>query len=165
MKDFVRLLPIVSACVMTQACAVGPAPNSGAPDKLASQRVAAPGSPLASSPINATSSTTAPTATSPGQSTEVNTAAPLPKVHRIVLEDKTLTNAEVKELFARGFKPIGRNGEVYYCRQEPDIGSRFTSMSCNTADQLKLLMQDSKNLLHDKQRPGACGSMHGLGGC
>ena len=156
MKALVRLLPIVSACVLTQACAVDPAPNSVTPDKPASQRVAAPGPQSASSPIKAISSTTAPTAGSPEQSTEANPAATPPKVHRIVLEDKTLTNAEVKELFSRGFKLLARNGEVYYCRPEPDIGSRITLMNCKTADQMKQLMQTSKDFLFKSQTTSGC---------
>ena len=162
MNAFVRVLPIVATCVVTLAFALEPPPNSVEPDKPASQPVAAPGSQPHSSPISAISDAAAHTAASPAtQATEVNTAPTPSKPHRIVLEDKTLTNAEVRELFARGYKPIGRGGEVYYCRREPDIGSHFTSMSCKTADQMKQLMQDSKDFLLDRQKPNGCG----YGGC
>jgi hypothetical protein len=73
---------------------------------------------------------------------------------KIVLEDKTLTNDEVAKLFADGYKPSTRNGEVVYCRKETVTGSRFKQMSCKTADQLKAITQASKDLLAEKQRPG-----------
>jgi hypothetical protein len=76
--------------------------------------------------------------------------------NRIVLEDKTLTNDEVKALFAQGYKPVGRNGEVYYCRREQQTGSRFATMTCKTADQMKQIAQDGKELLSAKQKPGGC---------
>jgi hypothetical protein len=76
--------------------------------------------------------------------------------NRIVLEDKTLTNDEVKALFAQGYKPVGRNGEVYYCRREQQTGSRFATMTCKTADQMKQITQESKDLLSTKQKPSGC---------
>src|SRR6202012_5058428 len=57
--------------------------------------------------------------------------------NRIYLEDKTLTNDEVKKLFAQGYKPTSRNGEVYYCRKEGTLGTRFETTTCRTAQQMK----------------------------
>jgi hypothetical protein len=125
---FVRLLPVVVACAVTQAFADDPPPKPVEPTKPASP------------PASATTPSTAP---------------------RIVLEDKTLTNEEVKQLLARGYKPVGRSGEVYYCRREQPVGSRINKMSCKTADQMKQIARDSKDMLADKQKAGTCGS----GGC
>jgi hypothetical protein len=72
---------------------------------------------------------------------------------RVVLEDKTLTNAQIAALFAQGYKPVERHGEVYYCRRESETGSRFQKMSCKSADQIKQLTRDSKDLLAEKQMP------------
>jgi hypothetical protein len=70
-----------------------------------------------------------------------------------VLEDKTLTNQEVAKLFVDGYKPSTRNGEVVYCRKETVTGSRFKEISCKTADQIKQITRDSKDLLAEKQLP------------
>jgi hypothetical protein len=74
----------------------------------------------------------------------------------IVLEDKTLTNDEVRQLLSRGYKPVGRGGEVYYCRREEKTGSRFTTMSCKTADEMKQLTREGKDMLAAKQKSGGC---------
>jgi len=87
------------------------------------------------------------------------------KLPRVVLVDKTLTNDEVRQLFARGYKPVARGGEVYYCRREQETGSRFETMSCRTADQLKQLMENSKDLLAEKQKSSGCRSGEKAAGC
>jgi hypothetical protein len=85
-------------------------------------------------------------------------AAPV-KTNRIVLEDKTLTNDEIKALFAQGYKPKSRDGQVYYCRQETQTGSRFATMTCRTAEQMKQIAQDSKDLINNTQKVGGCRSL------
>jgi hypothetical protein len=82
-------------------------------------------------------------------------------VNRIYLEDKTLTNDEVKALFAQGYKPTSRNGEVYYCRKEAQLGTRFEHMTCRTADQMKQIAQQSKDMAAEKQRMSTCSSQGG----
>jgi curli biogenesis system outer membrane secretion channel CsgG len=74
---------------------------------------------------------------------------------------QTLTNEEVRQLLAQGYEPVGRRGEVYYCRREQIAGSLIAAMSCKTADQMKLLTQESKDMLAAKQKPSGCG----YGGC
>jgi hypothetical protein len=87
----------------------------------------------------------------------VAAAAPQ-KTDRVYLEDKTLTNEEVKKLFDQGYKPTSRNGEVYYCKKEGQIGTRFEKTSCRTAEQMKEQERESKDLALEKQRPGGCTS-------
>jgi len=78
------------------------------------------------------------------------------QTNRIVLEDKDLTNEEIKALFAQGYKPMSRDGKVYYCRQEMKTGSRFSTPICKTAEQMKQLTQDSKDLANTSQKIGGC---------
>jgi hypothetical protein len=73
-----------------------------------------------------------------------------------MLEDKTLTNDEVRALFEQGYKPVERNGQVFYCRRQVETGSHFATTTCKTADQMKQIAQDSKDMLSAKQRPGGC---------
>lgn len=91
------------------------------------------------------------------------TAATPAKTNRVVLEDKDLTNDEIKALFAQGYKPMSRDGKVYYCRQEMKTGSRFGTTVCKTAEQMKQLTQDSKDLVNSTQRGGGCRA--NAGGC
>lgn len=137
MNRFLRLLAVMGACLVMYACASErPAGPAAAPAK-------------AVPPPAATSIATAPD--SPG--------AAAAKPRRIVLEDKTLTNDEIKALFAQGYKPVGRDGKVYYCRREMLTGSRFSTTTCKTAEQMKQLTQDSKDLIKNTQRTGECRSM------
>lgn len=84
------------------------------------------------------------------------TAATSARTNTIVLKDDTLTNDEIKALFAQGYKPMGRGGKVYYCHQEMKTGSRFSTMTCKTAEQMKQLTQDSKDLISSSQKTGGC---------
>jgi len=127
----------MSACILTCACA--------------SDRSASPAAAAARPPASPAATTTA---TAPD-----GTAATPVKTDRIVLEDKTLTNDEIKALFAQGYKPIGRDGKVFYCRQEMKTGSRFSTMTCKTAEQMKQLTQDSKDMINDVQKTGGCRSL------
>jgi hypothetical protein len=78
------------------------------------------------------------------------------KPNRVYMEDKTLTNDEVKKLFEQGYKPVSRNGEVYYCKKEQALGTRFATTTCRTADQMKEIERESKALTAEKQRPSGC---------
>jgi hypothetical protein len=127
-----RLLPIVGTCVIVCACA--------------SNR---PTPPVAARPVPPPAAATTPTATD-------GTAASPARTNRIVLEDDTLTNDEIKALFAQGYKPMGRGGKVYYCHQEMKTGSRFSTTTCKTAEQMKQLTQDSKDLISSSQKTGGC---------
>ena len=134
MNPLIRLIYVGCACVVLHACSTArPSPPPAATAAVAPSSISAPATGAPPSGI---------------------TAGAQP--NRIVLEDKTLTNDEVKALFAQGYKPVGRNGEVYYCRREQQTGSRFATMTCKTADQMKQIAQDGKELLSAKQKPGGC---------
>ena len=137
MNRFFRLLPVIGACIFVGACA--------------SDRPAAPA-------VAATKPAPAPAATTIATAPDGTAATPA-KANRIVLEDKDLTNDEIKALFAQGYKPMSRDGKVYYCRQEMKTGSRFSTLTCKTAEQMKQLTQDSKDLINSTQRTGECRSL------
>jgi hypothetical protein len=101
-------------------------------------------------------------ATAPPAAADGDTAASAQKVKRLYLEDKTLTNDEVKALFEQGYKPMSRNGEVYYCRREAQLGTRFETTICRTAQQMKDFERESRDLAADKQKSSGCLSIdHG----
>jgi hypothetical protein len=72
---------------------------------------------------------------------------------KLVLEDKTLTNAEVSRLLSQGYKPQkGRNDTVLYCREEAQLGTHFTKKVCMSADQIKQATLDSTDLTRKFQQ-------------
>ena len=48
-----------------------------------------------------------------------------------------VTDALIKKMRGRGYKPINRNGILVFCRSEGQLGSHFERTRCNTIDELK----------------------------
>ena len=135
MKTFIRLMPVLVACVATQAFASDDPPTTPAPVEAAKPATAA----------TPTATANAPAATS---------SAPAPATgQKLVLEDKTLTNTEVSRLLSQGYKPQkGRNDTVLYCREEAQMGTHFTKKVCMSADQIKQATLDSTDLTRKFQQ-------------
>jgi hypothetical protein len=79
------------------------------------------------------------TAAQPGSTaTSLVTANAKPvanKSGRKVLVDDTVTDAQLKQILAKGYRPESqaRDNEVYYCRSERELGTRFETRICRTA--------------------------------
>jgi hypothetical protein len=69
-----------------------------------------------------------------------------------VLVDKTLTNSQVKQLLAKGYKPQSHGDNVYYCRREQEMGSRFEHKVCKTADQITRDELDGQEMTQNAQK-------------
>jgi uncharacterized protein len=69
----------------------------------------------------------------PAGSSAAKPAAPKPGIK--VLVDDTVNDAQLKQILAKGYKPESqaRGNEVYYCRKETELGSRFETKVCRTA--------------------------------
>jgi hypothetical protein len=92
--------------------------------------------PVASAQTAAQSSTTASpqamkSATSDSSADKVTANKP----GRKVLVDDTVNDAQLKQILAKGYRPESqaRGNEVYYCRKETELGSRFETKVCRTA--------------------------------
>jgi len=57
------------------------------------------------------------------------------KPARKVLVDDTVTDAQLKQILAKGYKPESqaRGNEVYYCRRERSLGTRLETKICKTS--------------------------------
>jgi hypothetical protein len=57
------------------------------------------------------------------------------KPERKVLVDDSVTSAQLKQILGKGYRPESqaRGNEVYYCRSEHELGSRFETKVCRTA--------------------------------
>jgi len=120
------------------------------PSSSPSSAAAPPSStPAPTEPAAAAAATPATTA-SPSAPAADSSAKPKP----VVLEDKTLTEQEVKQLLAQGYRPLTRDGQLYYCRRETETGSRFANLQCRTGEQAKQRTQDGNDWLSKVQKPG-----------
>lgn len=63
------------------------------------------------------------------------------KPGRKVLVDDTVNDAQLKQILAKGYQPESqaRGNEVYYCRNDHELGSRFETKVCKTA---RRILQD-----------------------
>jgi hypothetical protein len=155
---------MICACAVTQAFAGGAASNSGEPEQPASQpgTDTAPQSAVAAqqssqpattaSDADAKPSTSAKTSTSQSPAAASTATTPADKPAKVVLVDTTLTDAQVKQLLAKGYRPQARGGDVYYCRREAELGSHFEKKVCKTAEQIKLDELQSKEMTEKMQR-------------
>ena len=107
--------------------------------------------PAPTEPAAAAAATPATTA-----STSAPTTASSAKPNPVVLEDKTLTEQEVKQLLAQGYRPLNRDGQLYYCRRETELGSRLARLHCRTGEQAKQRTEDGRDWLNKVQAPSGC---------
>ena len=63
------------------------------------------------------------------------------KPGRMVLVDDTVNDSQLKQILAKGYRPESqaRGNEVYYCRSDHELGSRFETKVCRTA---RRILQD-----------------------
>jgi hypothetical protein len=132
-----RLLLVSCACAGAHAFAAGSDSNAVEPGQPPSQSSpAAPAGAIAPSPAAApsASSTTTPGATpDPAKARSVaNEPA------KLVLVDDTVTDAQLKQILAKGYKPESQAAghEVIYCRRERPMGTRFETKICKTSGRI-----------------------------
>jgi hypothetical protein len=65
--------------------------------------------------------------------------APVPPAQSSKSEtvDAASTDALIKKMRARGYKPVNRNGTLVFCRSERELGTYFERSRCNTLAELK----------------------------
>jgi hypothetical protein len=66
-----------------------------------------------------------------------------------VTSEKPDLTPEDKELMARGYKLEMRHGEKYFCRKEQQIGSRFETKQCDTAQSIEAHRESAQQAMHD----------------
>jgi hypothetical protein len=90
-------------------------------------------------------------------SATVNVQPVASKAGRKVLVDDTVTDAQLKQIFRKGYKPEGQahGNEVNYCRRELELGSHFETKVCKTAAQILQAEQGGKEATTYVQRTGA----------
>jgi hypothetical protein len=144
-----RLLLVICACATAQAFAAGS--DSNAVEEPASST---------STPEATTDAGTQPgnSGTSPGaQSPDAATAGSVAKKPtKVVLVDDTVTAEQLKQILAKGYKPESqaRGNEVYYCRRERPLGTRFETKVCKTSGHILQDEVQGKDVTTRAQRPG-----------
>jgi hypothetical protein len=73
-----------------------------------------------------------------------------------VLVDDTVTDAQLKQILAKGYRPVQQapGNEVSYCRSEQLSGERFKTKVCKTARRILEDEQRGKDLINSVERIG-----------
>jgi hypothetical protein len=126
------------------------APTTAAPSPAAPSP-AAP-SPAAPSPA---APTTAPTSAGDAKLAPGAPAASAPKADKNEGVNAAATEAEIKQMRGRGYKPVNRKGTLVFCRDEGEIGTHFQRTRCSTLDQLKQAELSGKEYVNSIQQQGS----------
>jgi hypothetical protein len=65
------------------------------------------------------------------------------------------TDALIKTMRARGYKPVNRNGVLVFCRSEGQLGTHFARTRCNTLDELKDAERTGQEYTNQIQQQGS----------
>jgi hypothetical protein len=69
--------------------------------------------------------------------------------------DVASTDALIKRMRARGYKPVSRNGAMVFCRSEGELGTHFERTRCSTLDQLKDAERTGQEYTNQIQQQGS----------
>jgi hypothetical protein len=65
------------------------------------------------------------------------------------------TDALIKKMRSRGYKPVNRKGILVFCRPEGEIGTHFQRERCNTLDELKDAERTGQEFTNQIQQQGS----------
>jgi hypothetical protein len=140
----------LAACFLLLSAGVYSAAPADEPPSPATQPPAAQ-APAAQTPAaQAPASSAADVKAAPGTA-----AAPTPKADKSEVVNVAATDAEIKQMRSRGYKPVNRNGTLVYCRDEGEIGSHFQRTHCSTLKQLKDAELSGKEYVNSIQQQGS----------
>lgn len=77
------------------------------------------------------------------------------KTEKVDSANSKITDAQIKQMRGRGYKPVLRNGTLVFCRSEHQIGSHFDATRCNTIDELNQAEQTGKEYVNSIQQQGS----------
>jgi len=139
----------IAACLLVLSASACSAALADEPQSPAQTPVAE--SPAAPVPAAQTSAS-APTSTSEAKQVPGAPAAPVPTAGKSEAGNGVPTEAEIKQMRGRGYKPVSRNGTLVFCRDEPQLGSHFQRTRCNTLKELKDAELSAKEYVNSVQR-------------
>jgi len=139
----------LTACILVLSAgmcswALADEPQTPAAQPAAAQTTA-PNAPAATDAANA--ATTAKPAAAP--------AATLAKVDTSQVVNVADTDALIKKMRGRGYKPVNRRGILVFCRPEGQLGTHFLRERCNTLDELKDAERTGQEFTNQIQQQGS----------
>jgi hypothetical protein len=128
--------------------AQSPGPQTPAPQTPAAQAAA-------QSTAAQTTAASAPDSPSDAKPAPGAPAAPAPKADTSEVVNVAATEAQIKQMRGRGYKPVNRNGTLVFCRDEGELGTHFQRTHCSTLKQLKDAELSGKEYVNSLQQQGS----------
>ncbi len=91
----------------------------------------------------------------PAASSDSKPAAAPPTADKSRLVSVAATDALIKQMRGRGYKPVNRNGTLVFCRSEGEIGTHFERTRCSTIEDLKAAELTGKEYVNSVQQQGS----------
>jgi hypothetical protein len=107
--------------------------------------------PATNTPV-AAGATDAPATAKPAATAPPGTPA---NVDKSEVVNVAATEAQIKQMRGRGYKPVNRNGTLVFCRDEGEIGTHFVRTRCSTLDELKQAELSGKDFINQIQQQGS----------
>jgi hypothetical protein len=145
---------VLSAGVYSAAPADEP-PPAAQPAVAQAPAAQAPAPGAQSSASDAKSAPSAPSGASDVKPAPGAPPAPTPKADKSDVVNVAATEAEIKQMRGRGYKPVNRNGTLVFCRDEGELGSHFQRTHCSTLEQLKQAELSGKEYVKSIQQQGS----------
>jgi hypothetical protein len=140
----------LAACLLVLSAAACSAALADEPQSPAQTPAAE--SPAAPATAAQTSAASAPASSSEAKQVPGTPAAPVAKADQSEAGNGVPTEAEIKQMRGRGYKPVSRNGTLVFCRDEFQMGSHFQRTRCNTLKELKDAELSAKEYVNSVQR-------------
>ncbi len=107
---------------------------------------------VAAAPNAASGAGEAKPASSVPATTPATTAAKTDKSQVVNAAD---TDALIKKMRSRGYKPVNRKGILVFCRPEGELGTHFQRERCNTMDEIKDAERTGQDFTNQMQQQGS----------
>jgi hypothetical protein len=111
--------------------------------------------PQASEAQPAAVQTPAPSAPSSDAAKSGPAAAATPAKADSAVVNVASTDALIKTMRSRGYKPVNRKGILVFCRSEGELGTHFERTRCNTLDELKDAERTGQEYTNQIQQQGS----------
>ncbi|HEY2466040.1 MAG TPA: hypothetical protein VGI32_18415 [Steroidobacteraceae bacterium] len=148
---------LAAACLFALSAGVCAATPADEPQPAATQTPATQ-TPTQTTPAPATAASAATAGDAPSGDAKPaagTPAEPAPKTDKSEVVNVAATEAEIKQMRGRGYKPVNRNGTLVFCRDERELGTHFQRTRCSTLKQLKDAELSGKEYVNSLQQQGS----------
>ena len=146
MRTVVRLLAVMAIGAVSQALATEPEqPSSTVAQSAQASSPSQPATPPSDQQAGAKPPVTTPSTAIPASASSAEKTA---------ITSGKITPELLKKAHGMGYKVKYKGEDVYFCRKEIKMGSRFENEACETPEKLDLVARQTQEMVQKAQRIG-----------